>query len=856
MTNHLTAETTLARPSETATTTSATAATTDVVACAHCGLPSPAPDHDDQLAFCCAGCRGAYELIHGWGLEDYYALRDRLAPGVSQAVIEDPRCAELDDPELLGVSAPQPTGGGLLVSRLAVDGLHCGACAWLIERAAELEPGWHSARVRMNDHSADIVFDPNRVKLSRIAQRLGQLGYRLSPLGSSGAAERAAAENRRLLVQIAVAGFCAANAMWIAVALYAGEFSGIAADHAAVLRWAGVLLGIVAVAGPGRTFFRGAWASLRTLTPHMDLPVALGLGVGATAGLVGAIAGQGDVYFDSIAVLVFFLLVGRWVQFRQQRRAAESVGLLMRLTPRAATRIEDDGSTRKVPADRLRVDDRVRVLAGEGMPADGVVVAGESTLDRSLLTGESRPVAVAPGDPVFAATGNLGSPLDVRITAVGSDSRVGQLMRIIEDASQAKAPLVQLADSVGGWFVSIVIGLSLITLVAWWRVSPAMAAQHAVALLIVACPCALALATPLALAVNLGRAAKRRLLVRGGDVLERLARPGHVWFDKTGTLTEGRFRVTDVFGPDPERALAWAAAVETLSRHPIAIGILAAANQRRLTVPDATQIDQIPGDGITGMVAGHRVVVGNRQLMRRREISIDPDVADRLEAILRCGATVVMIAIDGHARNLIRIEDRIRSDARPVIDRLRRDGWSVGILSGDHPETVGRVAEMLGIESTAAIGGLSPEEKLARIAQSHQTTTGTVVMVGDGVNDAASLAAADVGVAVRGGAEACLQAAPVYLADGQLTGLTDLTAAARRTVRIIRRNFAVSLTYNVVAVMLAMGGVINPLMAAVLMPISSLSVLSLTLISPAFAHSDRAQADRAQADRAQADRAQ
>lgn len=814
------------------------------IPCAHCGLPAPPPSDPESPTFCCSGCEGAYQLIHGWGLEDYYALRDSLAPGSGEAVLAGDRYAELDDFSLLGVSAPRDAGGGLVVCRLAVSGLHCGACAWLIERAAKLEPGWHSARVRMNDHSADIVFDPRRVQLSRIGARLGQLGYRISPLVVGERGERESAENRRLLVQIAIAGFCAANSMWIAVALYAGRFSGIADEHATVLRWAGVLLGLVAVAIPGRTFFQGALASLRTRTPHMDLPVALGLGVGAIAGLIGAVSGRGEVYFDSIAVLVFFLLVGRWVQFRQQRRAAESVGLLMRLAPRQASRIEADGSLKTVPSDSLRADDLVRVAAGEGVPADGLVVVGESTLDRSLLTGESQPVAIGVGDEIHAGTANIETPLDIRVTAVGLESRAGRLMQMVEDAAQAKAPVVQLADSVGGWFVSIVVVLAAVTLAIWWPSDPAKAAEHAVALLIVACPCALALATPLALAVGLGRAAKRRLLVRGGDVLERLAKPGIIWFDKTGTLTEGRLRVAAVQGPNADRVMELAAAVERGSMHPIAKGIVAESERRGCKNLHASEIRQVSGGGVVGVVDDHVVRIGRLAFLREEGVTIAGGLEDAAEVIAESGSTPVFIAIDGAAGNVLRVEDVIRGDAKEVIARLVECGWKVGVLSGDHVRTVARVAEELGIAPERAFGGLLPEEKLEKIESSKLGRGEPVVMVGDGVNDSVALAAADVGVAVRGGAEASLEAAPVFLADGRLIGLAELIAAAGRTVGVIRRNFAASLAYNIFAVVLAMAGLINPLLAAVLMPISSLTVLSLTLASPTFRSSPTFRRDR------------
>lgn len=805
--------------------------------CSHCGLPAPVPATEGELTFCCQGCRGAYELIRGWGLEDYYALRDSLGSNTGQAVLGGGRYAELDDPTLLGRSAPQPAGGELLVCRLAIGGLHCGACAWLIERSARQVTGWHSARVRMNDHTVDIVFHPQQTRLSEIADRLGQLGYRLAPLTGADGHERAAAENRRLLVQIAIAGFCAMNAMWLAVALYAGTFSGIAAEHEAILRNAGVILGVISVAIPGRTFFRGALASLRTRTPHMDLPIALGIGVGAAGGVYSAITGEGEVYFDSVAVLVFFLLVGRWVQFRQQRRAAEAVGLLMRLAPRTASLLDENGVVRTVATDSLRPGDRIRVIAGEGVAADGVVEAGESLLDRALLTGESRPIAVGPGDEVHAGTANLQTPLDVRVTAVGMESRVGRLMRLVEDAAESKAPVVQLADRIGGWFVVIVIVLAGITIGLWWNEDLRRGIHNAVALLIVACPCALAMATPLALAVGIGRAAKRKILVRGGDVLERLTKGGTIWFDKTGTLTEGRLKVSEIVSEEPLRALGMAAALERSSRHPIALGIVAAAEERACGDWLVDEVQQVSGGGVRGWVSDggekREVHVGHWGFLRDQGVTFEAGLERSVEAIAGRGGTPVVVAIDRRGIAVLGIADAIRVDAVEVIEFLQGTGWQVGVLSGDHPAAVTVVAEQLGIPSDRARGGMTPEDKLAAI-QDSKGQSATVVMVGDGVNDAAALAAADVGVALRGGAEASLEAAPVYLADGRLIGLKKLVVGARKTVGVIRRNFATSLTYNAVAVGLAMFGKIDPLLAAILMPISSLTVLSLTLGTPTF----------------------
>ena len=806
--------------------------TPTAVACAHCGLPSPPPSDVSQPAFCCEGCRGAYLLIHGWGLEDYYALRDRVGGEAAVQPVESPgRFDELDDPSAMGLSAPRACGEGLLVSRLGVSGLHCGACAWLIERSASHHRGFQAARVRFHDHTVEIFYRPDETRLSRIAKDLARLGYRVAPMTDDDRQRRQSSENRRLLIDIALAGFCMTNAMWLAVALYAGESSGIAAEHESALRIAGVTLGVVSVAVPGRTFLRGALASLRTRTPHMDLPVALGISVGALAGVVVVLVGRGEVYFDSVTMLVFFLLIGRWLQFRQQRRASDSVSLLMRLTPRLATQVGRDGMSRRVPADRLAAGDTIRVAAGETFAADGVVSAGRSAVDRSLVTGESHPVEVSEGDPVEAGASNLEATLDVCVTASGGESRVGRITRMIEDAAGRRAPLVQLADAIGGRFVVTVLILAAVTVAIWWRSDPIGGVENAVALLIVACPCALALATPLSLAVAIGRMAQRRMLVRGGDVVERLSRPGFIWFDKTGTLTEGRLRLRSWSG-DPE-TLAAAAAVEASLSHPVAVAIRNAAEQRGYSVPAADQVRQRSGMGAQGQVGSRRVLVGNEELMRSEGIGITAARQAEIAQISAGGLAPLLVAIDGQIRGVGGIGDHPRPSAADAVARLVRRGWGVGILSGDHPEVVRRVAESLGIPSDRAFGAMEPEAKLAKVEAS-LGSGGPIVMVGDGVNDAAALAAADVGVAVRGGAAASLDAAPVYLQTDGPSALVDLVDASRQTVRTIRRNFFLSLGYNSVAVTLAMSGLIHPLMAAILMPLSSLTVISSVLVSKTF----------------------
>ncbi|KLU05815.1 cation-transporting P-type ATPase [Rhodopirellula islandica] len=806
--------------------------------CIHCGEPTDVHrDTDPQTVFCCHGCRGAYELIHGWGLENYYGLRDQLAGGgqpidrVGQPSSEETlheRYTVFDRADYLGASQPIEQSDGTMRCELAVHGLHCAACAWLIENVATRTPGWLDARVKMSEHTMRVVFDPKLISLSRIAQPLDRLGYELSPLPEH-REDHFRQENHRLLIQIAFAGFCAANAMWIAIALYAGEASDVEASHWSFLRWTGTGLGLAAVLLPGRTFFQGAWASVKTRTPHMDLPVALGLSVGTLAGVIAAVTGQGESYFDSLAVLVFLLLIGRWIQFHQQHRAAKAVDLLLRITPRHAHRILQNDQTELVLVDNLRPEDSVRVMAGQSVPVDGTVLAGQSSIDQSLLTGESLPVSVQVGESVSAGTVNLQSPLDIQVTSVGRESRIGQVMQSVEEAASQKTPIVQLADSIGGYFVVIVTLLAGITFCVWLGDGFGPAASHATSLLIVACPCALALATPLAIAVALGRAAKRKILIRDGSSLQTLASVGTIWFDKTGTLTEGKPRAEFVEGD--ASAIAHAAAIERSCEHPIAIAIQREAKRRDLDIPTNAQLDQVHVGGVSGESDGHPVLVGSLSFMQKHHVAISDSVLAACEHCTNQSSSPSVIAIDGIATCVLAISDPLKPNVAGFLESLRDRGWQVGILSGDHPKIVAHVAQQLGVDASYALGGLSPEAKLKHVRDHSQ---GSTVMVGDGANDAAALAAADVGIAVRGGAEVSLQAAPIYIASDSMIAIDDLIRASRRTQALIYTAFTASLSYNVIAVALAMTGRISPLVAAVLMPISSVTVLALTLAWPIF----------------------
>jgi Cu2+-exporting ATPase len=785
-------------------------------ACSHCGLDVPAGliEAGAERQFCCTGCRTAYAILHEHGLGQYYAFGERRDSPVNPTG----KKYEEFDHEAFQSLYVKPLKGGLCTTELYLERVHCSSCVWLVERIPLLLSGVVRAELDVRRARAHIEWDPAAVSLSAIARQLDQLGYPPHPYRGVAAEEVRRKEDRAMLMRIGIAGALAGNIMLLALAQYAGWFSGIEAEYERYFRVISLALTIPSLFGPGWLFFQGAIASVRTRRLHIDLPIAIALFAGFTRGAINTFTGSGPIYFDAVGTLVFLLLSGRFLQNRGQRAAADAAELLGSIAPTAA-RVMDDAGERRVPVEALLPGMVMSVRAGETFAADGDVAEGRSAADCSLLTGEPRPEPVDVGTRVYAGTVNLTGPLLVKVTQAGEMSRLGALLRRMEESARRRAPVVQLANSIAGWFVAVVLVLAVVTYVYGLRHDPARALDNAIALLVVTCPCALGLATPLAITVGIGRAAKGGILIKGGDAVEALHHPGLLLLDKTGTVTEGRVRLVRWEGAEWAKPLV--AALERESSHPIAIAVQQAWPVVEML--DARDVIQTVGGGIEGVVAGRRVVVGAPTFVARKTGAEDhaPDV--RIEAFAEEGLTPVWVAVDGAIIARAGFGDPLRADARHAVDRLRNLGWRVALLSGDHPAVVRATAERLGMDLADAIGGASPEDKLRRVEEAR--THGTVVMVGDGVNDAAAIAASTVGVGVHGGAEASMAAADVYLSRPGLGPLVELVEGARRTMLVIRNNIIFSIAYNILGATLALLGMLDPLIAAVLMPMSSLSVV-------------------------------
>jgi Cu2+-exporting ATPase len=812
--------------------------------CDHCGLPVPAAfaRPDEALQFCCGGCRSVYGLLHDLGFDQYYRLRDADGAPPVPARVTGRSYQDFDD-DAFAAEHARPTDRGTCRTRLYLEGVHCAACVWLVERLPAFQSGVVSVRLNLPRAQAEVEWDPAAVRLSEVARALDRLGYAPHPWRHKDIESLRKSEDRSLLIRVGVAVACAMNIMMLQGALYAGEYQGIEPVFVGFFRWLALALSLPVMLYSARPFYTAAWSGIRQRVPHVDLPIAIAI-LGAFAfSAAGVIAGDGPIYFDSVSMLVALLLGGRFLQSRAQRAAVERSEALrgIAFVEFAHLLVEGDGS-REVPVESLKPGQRVEILSGELVPADGVVEAGESAVDNSVLTGESMPIPVHPGVEVSAGATNRGARIVLVVRAAGEGTRVGALLRMVDEAASGKAPLVRAADGWSRWFVLGVLGLAAVTAAIWLPEGLESALTHVVALLVVSCPCALALGTPVAMTVGVSRAARIGIFLKGPDVIERLREVRTVLLDKTGTLTEGRLAVVE-HDLDADTA-ARVVVLEAQSSHPIALAMRGKmGTDTDFPVPifpilPVEDVQESLGRGIRGTVGGRSVAAGNLAHLESLAIPIPDAWRTTADNAAARGLSPVLVAVDGTIRGLVALGDPLRPEARHTIDALRRRGWRPTILSGDHPAVVARVADALGIPQGDAHGGLTPEAKrdfVASLAQGRGSSqSGRVLMVGDGVNDAAALALADVGVSVHGGAGPSLAAADVVFTRQGLDPLLQLELGSRLTLRIIHRNLLLSLCYNFFGIFLAMSGLVGPLLAAVLMPVSSLTVILSSVAGRTF----------------------
>jgi len=792
--------------------------------CFHCGLPVPSGadyrvEIDGRLQpMCCRGCQAVASAIVDGGLTDFYRYRTEKSLQAQELVPGQLNELELYDRDDLQKSFVQQVGEEREAS-LILEGIVCAACVWLNERHVKALPGVLDFSINYSNHRARLRWDNQRIRLSEILEAISAIGYHAHPFDAGRQEQLYRQERKNALRRLAVAGLGMMQVMMLAVALYAGEDEGMREGLRNFLRWVSLLLTVPVILYSAESFFTSAWRQLRRRQLGMDVPVSLAIGAAFLASAWATVSGGGEIYFDSVTMFTFFLLAGRFLEMGARHRAGQASEELVKILPATAARLTDAGEER-VPVADLAKGDRVLVRPGESVPADGRIIDGRSSVDESLLTGESLPQLRNAGDLLVGGSVNNESPLVMRIERVGEETVLSAIVRLLDRAQTEKPSLARSADRVAGWFVGGLLVVACLVAWWWWLHDPAHAFAVTLSVLVVTCPCALSLATPAAVTAATGALTRLGVLTTRGHALETLARASHVIFDKTGTLTEGRLQLQTVGllgSRGRQDCLRLAAALEQSSEHPIARALCAEAG----SVHSAEKVSAQPGLGVEGWIDGQCYRIGIAEFV------LGLQNAAAVEAgTVSCGAGGVVLGNDRALLAHFEFTDRLRDKAAETVRRLKALGIEVELLSGDEAGIVQKVADELRIDRFEA--GCRPEDKLARI-QTLQAQGAVVAMVGDGVNDAPVLAAAQVSLAMGGGTQLAHASADMLLLSEQLPQLVTAVVTSRRTLMIIRQNLVWALVYNLLALPLAAAGWIAPWMAAIGMSGSSLVVVANAL---------------------------
>ncbi len=704
----------------------------------------------------------------------------------------------------------RPLGDGRHAIDFMVEGVHCGGCVQKIERTLAGKPGVENARVNFSTRRLALTWVGPPVRAGELAGTVADLGYRLVPYDPGRLAQAEGSEENALLRAMAVAGFAAGNVMLLSVAIWAGG-TDMGPATRALLHWFSALIALPAILYGGRPFFDSAWRALKNMHTNMDVPISLAVLLAAGMSLYETIVGGPHAYFDSAVTLLFFLLVGRYLDRRARGRARAAGERLLTLRAQSVSVLAPNGALRHLPPEQVEPGMTVLVAAGERVGVDGHVIAGRSEIDQSLISGESAPQTVTKGDPVFAGTLNGGGALTIAVSGAGEDTLLADIVRMTEAAEQRRARYVALADRVARAYAPVVHGLALLTFIGWivfvgvaWQ----SALLIAVAVLIITCPCALGLAVPAVQVIASGRLLRKGVLLKSATALERLAEIDMVVFDKTGTLTLG----TPELCRDPatsEADLCRAASIAASSRHPLARALAAACPD----VPLAQGVEEVPGAGLRQVTPQGEVRLGSRSWCGGEYSG---------EAI----GPEMWLHVPGGEPVRFAFAERLRPEARSVIETLRTRGLVIALLSGDRAPAVEKIAEALGIEDRQAEQG--PAEKCARL-ESLAAQGRRVLMVGDGLNDAPALAAAHISMSPSSAADISQTAADIVFQGDSLAPVAETLAVARRADRMVKQNFALAFAYNIIAVPAAVAGLVTPLIAALAMSASSIAVVGNAL---------------------------
>ncbi|MEP1216270.1 MAG: heavy metal translocating P-type ATPase [Marinobacter sp.] len=784
--------------------------------CFHCGEPAPGKpaitlELEGELRhFCCQGCKAVCETIRAEGLDGFYQFRTEPAVTPKQLTQSElNRITELDHP-LVQKSFVSPVKSGQEAT-LLINDITCAACIWLLENHMAKQPGVISFSVNHSTQRARLVWNPEQARLSALLIAIHELGYRARPYQADEAEKALKAEHRSALIRLAVAGIGSFQTMMLAFPLYFELVSELSPEFVSFFRWFSLLVATPVVFYSARPFFTNTVRDLRSRHLTMDVPVATAIGLAYIASAWVTVFGGEEVYFESVCMFTFFLQLGRYIEMQARYRAGLTGNALAGFQPMVASRLRGNESEIISTHDLAR-GDVIRVRPGETLPADGIIVSGNSTLNEAALTGEYLPETRHPGDEVHAGSVNGENPLEVEVRRAGGQTRLSGILRILDRVQAEKPPVALMADRIAGVFVSRILILAPVIWLGWWLAGADNAFDITLSVLVVTCPCALSLATPTAITSATMRLRKLGLLPTRGHTLESLNTIDTVIFDKTGTLTRGELSLVDthVVGPfGREQCLEMAASLEKHSEHPVARVF------HHLRSPSAQNVQNHLGGGLSGELDGHHLYIGHKDFVQTSTGHESPPCDDHR-------GMEVWLANDSQWLARFTLDDQPRAEAKEAVQLLQQAGLRTILLSGDRSGHVTQIAQALGIDE--AIGQASPEEKL-QVLEDLREQGRHIMMVGDGLNDLPSMAGAGVSVAMGSAADLTQLKADAVLLNGQLTQLAEALKTAQRTRRIIRQNMAWALGYNLCALPLAAAGLVPPWLAAIGMSISSLVVV-------------------------------
>ncbi|AZD34781.1 Type cbb3 cytochrome oxidase biogenesis protein CcoI [Pseudomonas chlororaphis subsp. aurantiaca] len=784
--------------------------------CYHCALPVPSGSRftavilGERRELCCPGCQAVAEAIVAGGLESYYQHRSEASANPEALPVQ--LVDELALYDRADVQQPFVRHEGELAeTTLLMEGISCAACGWLIEKHLRSLPAVAEARLNLSNHRLHVRWADSQLPLSQVLSELRLIGYAAHPYQADRASEQLASENRLALRQLGVAGLLWFQAMMATMATWPEFNIDLSPELHTILRWVALFLTTPIVFYSCAPFFKGALRDLRTRHLTMDVSVSLAIGAAYIAGIWTSITGVGELYFDAVGMFALFLLAGRYLERRARERTAAATAQLINLLPASCLRLGADGQSERILLSELRLGDKVLVHPGAILPADGKILDGQSSIDESLLTGEYLPQPRSIGDAVTAGTLNVEGALTVEVLALGQDTRLSAIVRLLDRAQAEKPRLAEIADRAAQWFLLFSLIAAAAIGLLWWQLDASRAFWIVLAMLVATCPCALSLATPTALTAATGTLHKLGLLLTRGHVLEGLNQIDTVIFDKTGTLTEGRLALRSIrpLGDlDSQQCLGLAAALENRSEHPIA----RAFGRAPLA---AEEVLSMPGLGLEGLVGEQRLRIGQPAFVCELSACAVPAMPNEAGQWLLLGDTQGPLA-------WFVLDDRLRSDAPALLAACKARGWNTLLLSGDSSPMVASVAAELGIDE--ARGGLRPDDKLQVLQQLHRQGR-KVLMLGDGVNDVPVLAAADISVAMGSATDLAKTSADAVLLSNRLDALVQAFSLARRTRRIIVENLLWAGLYNGLMLPFAALGWITPVWAAIGMSISSLTVV-------------------------------